>query len=635
LGVAFVNDPPAVSFVLRQLTPAGVPKTANFHRLGPDAGQTLTVRAFSSNQKVLPDANIVLTPTESATDITMYPLTITAGQNAFIDLVATDNLGLSGTNTFELFVQPGQDVLLANPNPITINAGGTADPYPSAIAVSGLVGQIISAQVTLHGFSHPNPSDVSVLLVGPTGNVLLMGETGGSTAANGATLIFDDDGVPVPSPLVSGTYQPSGSITFNFPTNGPIRPPVAPYGDSLSVFANKSPNTNWYLYVVSKSPPGVKGLISNGWTLALRTTLNIQPIANISTLRNTPSKPVSVVVGDPQQSPTLTVTASWNDPNELVEKVDVTPSATPGRYDLVVTPTLWAYGPTNTFATITVTAHDSDTGDTDLEPFQFRVTFEQLPPVLDDIPNVFTERGVPSTNVTLRVWDPQGSNVTVAAVSSSDPNLVPLTNITVTLIGPDGPPFLGSQTNTYRMIFTPNGVEQGSTRITIGAVAGTKSTQKSFTANVGGNIAFAFTGAIGIPLGLPVDGTAEPYPAQINVNGLSGNVADINATLVGFSHTVPEDVNVLLVSPDNKKSVVLMGHAGGSVAANNLRITFDDQATPDVPDETALQSGSFRPKTYPRHQLPNTCARWTLHGHDARRLQRCQPQRGLEALRCG
>jgi hypothetical protein len=66
----------------------------------------------------------------------------------------------------------------SNPGSITIPASGTigvANPYPSTIDVSGLVGPITDVDVTLHGFSHTFPADVGALLVGPTAaNSVLM-----------------------------------------------------------------------------------------------------------------------------------------------------------------------------------------------------------------------------------------------------------------------------------------------------------------------------------------------------------------------------------------------------------------------------------------------------------------------------
>src|ERR1044071_3266773 len=62
----------------------------------------------------------------------------------------------------------------SNTNVIFINDSTApptkAGPYPSSLTVTGLAGQVITkATVTLNGFSHDYPSDVTMLLVGPGG----------------------------------------------------------------------------------------------------------------------------------------------------------------------------------------------------------------------------------------------------------------------------------------------------------------------------------------------------------------------------------------------------------------------------------------------------------------------------------
>ena len=57
----------------------------------------------------------------------------------------------------------------ANTTSISIRDTNTAMPYPSAITVSNLTGTVSTVTVTLSGLSHGSPSDIEMLLVGPTG----------------------------------------------------------------------------------------------------------------------------------------------------------------------------------------------------------------------------------------------------------------------------------------------------------------------------------------------------------------------------------------------------------------------------------------------------------------------------------
>lgn len=86
--------------------------------------------------------------------------------------------------------------------------------------------------------------------------------------------------------------------------------------------------------------------------------------------------------------------------------------------------------------------------------------------------------------------------------------------------------------------------------------------------------------------------SGTPYPSTINVSGVAGPVAAVKVTLAGFSHTYPEDVDIVLVSPDGRK-VALMGSAGGANDAVNATLVFDDAATETIGG--AVVSGTYLP----------------------------------------
>ncbi len=92
-------------------------------------------------------------------------------------------------------------------------------------------------------------------------------------------------------------------------------------------------------------------------------------------------------------------------------------------------------------------------------------------------------------------------------------------------------------------------------------------------------------------------GPASPYPAVINVTGLSGVVQKVTVTLHGFTHQWPDDVDVLLVGPEGQK-VLLMSDCGGGNTRNGTVITFDDAATASLPDSGAIASGGYKPTNY-------------------------------------
>jgi len=97
---------------------------------------------------------------------------------------------------------------------------------------------------------------------------------------------------------------------------------------------------------------------------------------------------------------------------------------------------------------------------------------------------------------------------------------------------------------------------------------------------------------------LPQVGPGFPYPSEINVSGLNGLVSDVNATLVNINHGNPDDIDVLLVGPDGK-TTVLISDVGGSVPSTNDTITLDDSAQFAAPDSGGIVNGvTHRPADY-------------------------------------
>jgi subtilisin-like proprotein convertase family protein len=89
-------------------------------------------------------------------------------------------------------------------------------------------------------------------------------------------------------------------------------------------------------------------------------------------------------------------------------------------------------------------------------------------------------------------------------------------------------------------------------------------------------------------------GTGNPYPANISVSGLMGNVTNVTVTLSNLNHTFPDDFDMLLVGPTGA-NLILMSDVGGSDDVVNRTITFDDAAANSAPDATTLNTGTFKP----------------------------------------
>jgi hypothetical protein len=208
----------------------------------------------------------------------------------------------------------------ANPSPIAINDAtvgppGTpaaATPYPSPIAVSGVVGQVGKVTVTLHGFHHTCAHDVDLLLVAPRGQQsILMSDAGdcnvGSSQPPPIELAFDDSSsMPVPcldgpsELLASGVYATTNDPTSpNDCTRDGTSPdvfaapaPAGPYSLGLAGFTGADPNGAWNLYAMDQFADD-SGAIDAGWSLDLTIPAG--------TLGSAPA-----VAGSPESGRTLT-----------------------------------------------------------------------------------------------------------------------------------------------------------------------------------------------------------------------------------------------------------------------------------------------------------------------------------------
>jgi subtilisin-like proprotein convertase family protein len=100
------------------------------------------------------------------------------------------------------------------------------------------------------------------------------------------------------------------------------------------------------------------------------------------------------------------------------------------------------------------------------------------------------------------------------------------------------------------------------------------------------------------PIGIPIQGTATPYPSPIYVSGMPGPVDRLVVSLQGVTHTHPGDLDVLLVSPSGRKSIV-MSDACGSPDVTNRTWVFPSTGNAENMSDTAYcESGVYRATDY-------------------------------------
>jgi hypothetical protein len=90
-------------------------------------------------------------------------------------------------------------------------------------------------------------------------------------------------------------------------------------------------------------------------------------------------------------------------------------------------------------------------------------------------------------------------------------------------------------------------------------------------------------------------GPAFPYPSNITASFPNGStVKDVDVILRHYSHTYPDDVDVLLVHAGRNRTI--MSDVGGSNDVNDITIRLNDEPTHGhLSDSGSLFSGGFLP----------------------------------------
>ena len=271
-------------------------------------GSRLNVGGFTAGPVPnLSIQDVSISEGHSGTKIANFTVALSAASTVAVTASYTTADGTATTGTTA--------TTFTNPAAITIQDGGPASPYPSTISVPPGTGPISGLQVALHGLSHTFPSDVDVLLVGPTGqSVILMSDVGGSTDVTSVTLTFADGAPAVGSTLTTGTYRPTNIDTFD--TFGGA--PAGPYGSALTPFTGTSPVGSWRLFVVDDASSDI-GVFGGGWSLVVTSTnLNGDYVPTTGTVTiaagaTTQTIPVTIN-GDTVPEPSETFTVALSNP---------------------------------------------------------------------------------------------------------------------------------------------------------------------------------------------------------------------------------------------------------------------------------------------------------------------------------
>lgn len=166
--------------------------------------------------------------------------------------------------------------------------------------------------------------------------------------------------------------------------------------------------------------------------------------------------------------------------------------------------------------------------------------------------------------------------------------------------GPIGPN--GSSTNFFTFTAADQASIQATLALTDVDVANGITNDLGFLVfelPVGNTRFFTKLGQINIPgsVGVPTAGPASPYPSTNIVSGLTGVVSRVSIKLSRFTHSFPDDVDVLLVAPNGAASLV-MSDVGGNFGVTNIDLTISADALVSMPDRDPLVTGSYKPTDF-------------------------------------
>src|SRR6266511_4612914 len=311
---------------------------------------------------------------------------------------------------------------------------------------------------------------------------------------------------------------------------------------------------------------------------AVNTAPTISNIADQSIDEDTTSGALSLTVGDGETAAgSLTLSGSSSNP-VLVPNGNIGFGGAGANRTVTVSPALNQNGT----ATITVTVSDGQLSAND--SFVLTVNAVNDPPTISNIADQSTTVGTAVGPISFTVGDVEtAAGSLIMSGSSSNPTLVPDGNI---VFGGSG----GNRTVTVTPAANQTGTATIAVTVSDGGLTASDTFVLTVSSSASGTASFSNTS----PIPIPDLGAGTPYPSTINVSGTAGTISQVTVTLNGYSHTYPDDVDVLLVSPTGQK-VVVMSDTGAGNDVINVSLTLSDGAASALPDSGQIVSGTFKP----------------------------------------
>jgi subtilisin-like proprotein convertase family protein len=582
LTVNPVNDAPTISNIADQSTSPGIaagPISFTINDLETAPG-SLTVSGTSSNTGLVPNGNIVFGGSGANRTVTVTPA---AGQTGSATITVTvSDAALTTSDTFVLAV--------------TGNSSPTIGPIPDQVA---FVDQPVIIKLELNDAE----TDVNLLqlslsttdsnLIRPEDYLFRYFITDGHRYLTIAGA-FGQTGRATNTVTVSdGTT--SASTTFVM-TVLPPPPGAARFANaSLITLPNVGPAST-YPSVINVS--GMNGTITNLNLTVSRLSHEYTTDLNMLLLGPDGTSVVFLShAGGPNLLTNVTFTVSDSAAFPFDSNFPIWSEIfTPTSYSNVSFPAPAPAGPYSSVAfsnyfgrsangpwSLYVFDENAEGNPGSIAGWSLMIATGNSPPSISDVPDQLTTVNTATAAIPVIVGDaetPAGS-LTMSA-SSSNTALVPNGNIL----------FGGSGANRTVTVM-PTAGQTGTSTVTITVNDGTSSASDTFVLNVALSAVgtFSFTNAAFVTI--PSVGHAAPYPSVINVSGMAGTISSITATLRGFTHTWPADVDVLLVGPTGQKAMIFSDVGGGN-SLNNVTVTLSDSAASSL-TAARITAGTYKP----------------------------------------
>ncbi len=99
------------------------------------------------------------------------------------------------------------------------------------------------------------------------------------------------------------------------------------------------------------------------------------------------------------------------------------------------------------------------------------------------------------------------------------------------------------------------------------------------------------------PIVINDNASAALYPSVATVTGVTPSLTRLRVQLTSFTHTFPDDVDIILEGPQGQRAV-LMSDAGAGIDVSGIDLIFDPNSTNVLPNDLQLATGTTKPANY-------------------------------------